>query len=1207
MTSPVDPISQARTLLKRAVPGLSERSQAELAIELAHALLDASHALSTRAERANAERLQALMEDENGQAFATAITDRVHRSQNGAQLVRQVRSLIAELGIPRSLQRLDRLELRALRSLGSSLPELTAAAVRQRIYHDASPYIVPADSEVLGAYLRRMAGQNVRVNVNHLGEEVLGEREAERHLAAYAELLERPEVSTISVKISSLYSQLRPLAWDHSVELLCERLRQIYRRALTGAEPKLVYLDMESYRDLAMTVELFTKVLDEPDFAKLTAGIVLQAYVPDSVGFQQRLTEWAKHRISAGKAPIRVRIVKGANLAMERLEASHRGWPLATYGSKLEVDANYKRLLLFACRPDNARAVRLGVASHNLFDLSFGLVVRKCQGVEEFVELEMLEGMAQSLRRALQTVAGSVLVYAPSVDQKNFPAAVAYLVRRLDENTGEDNFLRHSFGMQAGDSRFTEQAEAFLQAFDSMSTTPSGSYRASGLRSLARAEQAPGFENEPDTDFTNPDNRAFIEAALAHAEHRTFEVHLSIGGEEEGAAEVAHGFDPSRPGHLPYTYPLADAQAIDRALSTAVVAASEWSKTSPKSRVELLLAVANRLRAARAELVAHMLLDAGKRVEEGDAEVSEAVDFAEYYARQFLRLSEVFETSAKGVVVVTPPWNFPLAIPFGGVAAALVAGNAVILKPAPESVLVASTLVRLCYDAGVPKRVLQFVCAEDEVGSHLIQDRRVNTVVLTGATSTAHLFHRLRPGLDLIAETGGKNAIYVSDVSDHEQACRHAVHSAFGHAGQKCSACSLLIVHRELFHDENFKAQLVDASQSLRVGSAWHLDSFVTPLIHPPSGPLLRAIEQLEKREEWALQPRVDPENPRLVSPGIKWNVLPGSFCHTTELFGPVLSVMSVSNVEQALQLVRQTPYGLTTGVQSLDPDECADYAERVDAGNVYINHPITGAIVGRQPFGGRNASGFGPGAKAGGPNYVAQFCRIGARRQRIQAPSLSRGPRRDVDASVSWVAPSQALIDQVCSIAEALSEAERDTFRTRLHNYRKVQELEFSRMHPQDDIEGVHNLFRYQPSRVLLLLTPKCTLLDALSSLLAARLCGAELTVLMSPELTLRPIFRELKSSAQVVETFASIGRHVSKYRIQRLRCPGELPNELWKLPSKHAVSITAGPADGDGYIELRRYLNEQSVCVSYHRYGNLSQPQVPGLPPRPRKSEVG
>ncbi len=1175
------------------MPGLTPLAQAELAVELAHTLLGASQSLATRHERALAGRLGALMEDPSGQAFATAITDRVHRSKSGAQLVRQVRALLAEFGIPTSLPRLDRLELRALASFGSSLPELTAAAVRQRIYHDASPYIVPADADVLAKYLQEMAGDQVRVNVNHLGEEVLGEREAERHWLAYADLLERPEVSTISVKISSLYSQLRPVAFEHTVRVLSERLYKIYDKARQARPHKLVYLDMESYRDLAMTVELFTRVLDEPRFADLTAGIVLQAYLPDSVHFQTRLTAWARARHSEGKAPIRVRIVKGANLAMERLEASQRGWPLATYESKHEVDANYKRLLLFACRPEHARAVHLGVASHNVFDLAYALVVRRSQGVESLVELEMLEGMAQPLRRVLQQVAGSVLVYAPSVDEKNFPAAVAYLVRRLDENTGEDNFLRHSFGMRPGDARFKEQARAFVAACEARASISSASKRNTERRALELSLARPAFDNEPDTDFTNDANRAWLSECLKAAEQAQFEIPLEVSGAAWRDGQVCSGVDPSRPGVEAYRYVLANDEVLERVLTGAEQAAASWARTPTSERARLISNVAQELRAARGELIAHMLLDAGKRVEEADAEVSEAVDFAEYYARQFVRLDEAFETRPKGVVLVTPPWNFPLAIPLGGVVASLVAGNVVILKPAPESILVAATLVRICHRAGIPKPALQFVVCGDELGSRLIADRRVALVVLTGGTQTAHLFHRLRPGLDLIAETGGKNAIYVSDVCDQEQAVRHVVHSAFSHSGQKCSACSLLIVHRDLYREESFKSQLLDATESLPVGSAWHLENFVTPLIRPPEGALRQGIDTLEAGEEWLLAPRRHADNPHLLAPGIKWNVRPGGLSHMTEFFGPLLSVMPAGDLDQALELINCTPYGLTSGIQSLDPSQCRAFADSVDAGNVYINHPVTGAIVGRQPFGGRKASGFGPGAKAGGPNYVAQFCVVEGRRSRLKAPALSRGPRHAQSSSLRIVPGEASGLAEVRRAGAQLSEEDREQLEARFHNYSKVFDQEFSRAHPQADVLGQHNVLRYQPCRVLLLLGVGSHLLDVLSCLLAARMARAVLTLLASPQFAISPLSRGLPFEVERYESQSVLGELLKRRSIERLRCVGPSTRELEELPSRHAVFVDAGPAHDDGYVELRRYLKEQSVCTSTHRYGNLKQPR--------------
>ena len=375
-----------------------------------------------------------------------------------------------------------------------------------------------------------------------------------------------------------------------------------------------------------------------------------------------------------------------------------------------------------------------------------------------------------------------------------------------------------------------------------------------------------------------------------------------------------------------------------------------------------------------------MIVDGAKTVTEADPEVSEAVDFARYYARA-LGAGDIVDgcrLDPLGVVVVAPPWNFPLSIPAGGVLAALAAGNAVLLKPALEAVLVGWHLVQSLWSAGIPRDILQFVpCPDDEVGRGLISDPRVDAVILTGSVETARRFLEWRPDLRLFAETSGKNAIVVTSLADRDQAVRDLVRSAFGHNGQKCSAASLAICEAEVYDDPVFRRQLRDAAASLAVGSAWEPASRVTPLTQPPGAALRRALTALDPGEEWLLEPRPIGREAPLWSPGIKLGVAPGSFFHRTECFGPVLGLMRAAHLDEAIDLANDQPFGLTSGIQSLDDREIARWLDRIEAGNLYVNRFITGAIVGRQPFGGWKASSVGGGAKAGGPNYVLQLCRV--------------------------------------------------------------------------------------------------------------------------------------------------------------------------------------------------------------------------------------
>jgi RHH-type proline utilization regulon transcriptional repressor/proline dehydrogenase/delta 1-pyrroline-5-carboxylate dehydrogenase len=1107
MTSPYErAIDGALAILEAARGERDEGKLVALSVELARFLLEASSVGAETYERERADRVAALLDDPVGQAFVSALTDRAHRSTSGERLLAQVKGLVAALGVPKSLSTWDKLELRALRTFGSRVPELTARAVKRRIDEDAKPYLAPADPEGLARFLTDRQSQRLRVNVNHLGEEVLGEADAARLLEKYVELLRRPGVDTISVKLSSIDSRIDLVAWEETLDRLSKKLERIYAAALENPtpvpsgtpEPKLVYLDMEAYRDLGLTVELFERLLSRPELSRLPAGIVLQAYVPDSHRHQARLVAWASERVANGGAPIRMRLVKGANLMMERIESSLSGVELPTYSTKHDVDASFKRMLRFGAQPKHAAAVRLGVGSHNLFDIAYTLVLRAHHGVEEAIEPEMLEGMADPLRRVVVRVAGRVLVYAPSVDERDFPSAVAYLVRRLDENTSEENFLRHSFSMGPGDSSFERERERFLLAARSASEVNVDSYRTQDRSGEPKTPPREYFDNEPDTDFTRTENRAWLRAALERANQNHGTLVSRVAGQKL-SGRPRPGFDPSRPGVVPYEVSALDRKGVLEAVEAAHRLAPAWAAVPPERREALLLDAAEALRRARGELVGLIVLDAGKRALEADVEVSEAIDFAEYYARQHRRLRERLFLEPKGLTVVTPPWNFPLSIGLGGALAALAAGNAVLVKPSPETPLVLARALEILWGAGIPEDALGLVLADDDAAEPLVTDPRVKVVVLTGGTETARLFRHLRPTLDLLAETGGKNVMIVSAMSDREQAVTHAVRSAFGYAGQKCSALSLLVLEREVFRSASFRKKLADATRSIPVGSAWDLQSVVTPLIRPPQGPLLRALTTLDEGESWLVEPSRSKENERLVGPGVRWGVVDDSFAHQVELFGPVLSVMEADGIEHALELANATPYGLTAGLQSLDPSEQRLFLERADAGNLYVNRPITGAVVGRQPFGGRKDSSIGSGVKAGGPNTLLALSRaLGERPKSPPGLALSRGPRvppgAEAKTPVLHRTPPELgpLADIVADRLRDAEKLEQEWLARRLRSYEHALSLEMEPLHAQDEVFGHEDVFSYQPARVAIVALRGTSELDLLTALVAARFARA-------------------------------------------------------------------------------------------------------------------
>ena len=616
-----------------------------------------------------------------------------------------------------------------------------------------------------------------------------------------------------------------------------------------------------------------------------------------------------------------------------------------------------------------------------------------------------------------------------------------------------------------------------------------------------------------------------------------------------------------------------------------------WRHLNVAKRHEILRAVATEIRKARGDLIGAAAAVGGKTVSESDPEVSEAVDFVEFYSASSQAFQSMAQLTAqpRGVVVVVSPWNFPIAIPCGGIAAALAAGNCVILKPASQTVLVAHLLCECFHRAGVPRSALQLIpCEGKSVGAALVSHADVDTVILTGGTDTARKMLEAKPDMRLLAETGGKNATIVTAMADRDQAIKHVIHSAFGHAGQKCSATSLLLLEEEVFEDASFQASLVDAAKSLRVGSVWQMQNRIGPLIATPSGDLERGLNQLEPGESWALRPERVEGHDTVVTPGIKWNVSRGSDTHLTEFFGPLLGVMRFRDLQEAIEIVNETGYGLTSGLESLDDREQTIWLNGIRAGNLYLNRPTTGAVVLRQPFGGMGKSAVGPGIKAGGPNYVAQLmnfahCQKESSAQsieRIQSPALRQLAEGLDQIEGAEGKETEALIDAIYSFDQAASE-------------------EFLQTHDHFRLIGQDNFRRYLP------ILPSCIRVDVGDSwpeivlrAAAAKAVGGRSIISATNDVHPKWIQRlhdVTESWAGDIEfirqTDQELAESIDWGGVARIRyaAASRVPFGIRRAVIANYVHIADAPVLPVGRVELLWYVQEQSISVDYHRYGNL------------------
>ncbi|MEM6364874.1 MAG: bifunctional proline dehydrogenase/L-glutamate gamma-semialdehyde dehydrogenase, partial [Planctomycetota bacterium] len=982
-----------------------DASLSQRVIGLAGELLTEAQQQQTSAERRQQAELNRLIQHDDDKATLIEMTDQAFRTHTPARVADQLSHVLDVQGIPQFFNVVQRTMLRGFQAFGQYLPGVAVPLVKEKMRQETANVILPAEKSWLATHLDQRQSHDVTMNVNLLGEALLGEDETGERLRTHLDLLRMPSVRCLSVKLTTLYSQVSPLARRHTIRVIADRLEVLIRNAMHPArnqEPKFVYLDMEEYRDLALTADVLRKTLSRDGLHLARAGIALQAYVPDSFGVMKDLIEYSANRVEAGGYPLTIRLVKGANMEMERVHASLAGWPIPTYECKADTDANFKAMLRELIDAASIGHIRVGIASHNLFDVALAMIwvhdaSEQHPEINHAVQFEMLEGMANHQRRAITQRGQPMWLYAPACHQADFIHAIGYLVRRLDENTGEQNFLRHSHSLQVNAPEFDRLASDFSRSLDQMDSV---SHRPRDNQDRRQTPPVPevgdhwsSFVNEPDTNWSLPHNTHWIESCLDQMRLRIEsgpELIRSVTSDAvvPETTTTITSKDKSRSGLVTARVDLTSIQTVNAVVDAATKSA--WGKTDVANRHDILRRVAQRLRQRRGDLIAGMVADAAKAVAQADPEVSEAIDFCEFYPLTMNHWHQqgTIRSIPRGVTAVITPWNFPLAIAAGGIAAALSAGNPVILKPSLETPLPAWQLCQAFWDAGVSRDTLQLVFCDDSVAqAGLVENQNVATVVLTGGTATAKAMLGARPDLHLLAETGGKNATIVTAMADRDLAIKHVLDSAFGHSGQKCSATSLLLLQAEVFDDPEFARMLADATQSLHVGSSWELHNVVTPLVNAPGATLTRGLKELEPDESWLVMPEpVVPEHvavsdgdtpSTLYRPGIKWNVSRDSFTSCTELFGPVLGVMRFTRLEEAIEIVRSTGYGLTSGLESLDDREIALWKESLPAGNLYINRGTTGAIVLRQPFGGVGLSAYGPGVKAGGPHYVLALSHI--------------------------------------------------------------------------------------------------------------------------------------------------------------------------------------------------------------------------------------
>lgn len=1129
----------------------------------------------SQSEREFHKKMQKLLNNPENKVMLIELLDRSFRCKDKKASFELIEHSLKKFGIADFFTAFEKFLLLSFINFGRFAPSISVPFFVSHLRKDTSAMVLDANESFLKPHIEKRKNEdNITLNVNLIGEEVLGEAESAYRIKKYEDALKSSYITYISIKITTIFSQINIIDFEYSKDEVVKRLDYLYALAQEEEKKqgvdKFINLDMEEFRDLELTVAAFIESLSKFD---IKAGIVLQAYIPDSYEYLKKLFAFSKERVLKGMKPIKIRFVKGANMESEETIASQRGWELPTFYKKIDTDSNYNKMLDFILQDENYKYINIGIASHNIFEIAYAYTrIKEANAFDSFT-FEMLEGMSLTCSYELSKI-HNLILYAPVCDDAHFNNAIAYLVRRLDENTSEDNFMRYFFNLKVGDKNWQKQEKLFLDSLKGVKDLDNSTHRKQDRnekQNIKSSYETKTFTNESDTDFILPQNRAWAKKIKAKYENLSnFNVYPvikeAIKDENLNYIEVK---DKIKSRLIGKAY-LAGEKEIKEALEVAKN--SKFKEKSFEEIHQILARAASLMREKRGDLIGIASLEVGKTFLEIDPEVSEAIDFTEFYPHSLRKLQEQnpkIKFSPKGVGLTIAPWNFPVGISVGTIVAPLAAGNAVIYKPSSLSILTGYMICEILWEAGIPKDALVFLPSKgSDISKYLLSSESVNFAILTGGEETAYKMLEANPTLLLSAETGGKNATIVSKFADRDSAIKNIIHSAFSNSGQKCSATSLLVLESEVYEDEDFKKTLVDAASSMLVGSPFDFKNKIAALCDEIDPKVQKALDELKPYEKWALKPKFIDDNSHLMSPGIKYGSKKGDFTHKTELFAPILTVMKAKDLKEAIDIVNSTGYGLTAGFESLDEREWEYFHTHIEAGNIYINKPTTGAIVFRQPFGGIKKSAIGFGRKVGIYNYITQFLDI---------------TQDEIDENVLENELSKELKNLNLNELSAMAKS-----------YAYHYKNEFSISKDYVNIRGEDNLFSYTKIKNLgFRVCKEDSLRDILAVILASNVAKIKLILSFDENQNIKKakeVCEKLGLEVEFIEqSKGNFVNSIEKYERIRYHAKPSVDDEIYQKAASLAKIVIRDKPLLNGRFELLFYHNEKSLSISYHRYGNL------------------
>lgn len=1143
--------------------------------ELACLIMKTANLLLSKKEKKEMNHLKNALENINTRAFIFESLDSVFRSQNNKRTSKRIAKIISSYGFPSTLSFSNRLKVLLFILFYKKFSDFLVPLIKKIVFKNFS-HLMIVNNTFFENFLLTKKKEGSLLNLVHLKEEAIGENDVSSQVKTYIDFLSNPSIDYISIKVSAISSKIKVHSPESSIENIVSNLRKIYRAAMKEKDrPKFVNIDMESYKYFYITISAFKRLLEEEEFKSFYAGITMQSYLPNSYPILKTLIKWASLRTIKGGAPIRICLVKGSYLYKEQVIASEKGWPQAPYLDKLSTDANFKRMIDYSFDNTRLKSVHIDICSHNVFDLSYAIILMNKLNSTSNIGFQMFHGRTTHIKETIEKIIEKpIRLYTPIFSEKEFDNAIYYLHRRLEENTGSENFIKHVFNLSPGTFLWETLEEAFINSIKKIPDLSSSARRSFGKKCVTLSSSFYGaFENEAETDFTLPSkkewqNRVFNELASA-----TYPpLPIVIGGRELFTQEKS----TSNP---KYSYCLASGKEIQEAIRNAEENQTFWKEFPLEEKRKLIAKAASIYREEKTDLIKAIMIDSMKTLLNADSEVAESIDIIEYYQTRIDKISKMRDLglNPKGTIVVISSRSFAVCSAIGGIVSALLGGNCVIFKPPSDNVLTSWHLIKVLWEAGIPKNILQFInCSDDLVQKELLSDPRISLILISGKAQTIEKLAKANPSCNIHGASEGKNTMIITSMSDKTVAIKNLINSAFAFSGQQYSCVSLAILEKEIYEDITFRKNLVDAARNLVTGPILRPETDIGPLMY--SGDPIQ-MTNLEKNEKWLLKPKILSHNPLFISPGIKIGVTPSSSIYNSFIPGPILGIMKAKNLNHALSLANGTKYGLCASLQSLDEEEHLKWKNSIEAGNLYINYYSTKSVTRRIPFGGYKKSSFGPGYKAGGPNYMLQCMNI----LQVNLPKEKKTVNENVNSLTSFLGKIE------------LSSEELDIWYASIANYSYWWE-KLKTFRDPTKIIGQDNFFGYIPLKLISVrITHNCYPLDILRICAACLTCKTPFELSFSKEDEKAPEWKELSNLISVIEESEEkfVNRILEK-KIEKVRLAKKASPSMKTSLNSNLCFVNDLPVLANGRIELLNYLREISICSIYHRYGSLGTREI-------------